>query len=56
MADHRRPESDSVRDALEALVEWYAAMGVDAVLAEEPVDRFAEAAADAERRLAPPTA
>ncbi|WP_075217030.1 uracil-DNA glycosylase [Mongoliimonas terrestris] len=42
--------SPSVHDALLALVEWYAAMGVDAVLEDAPVDRFAETVADRERR------
>ncbi|RAI25122.1 hypothetical protein CH339_19465, partial [Rhodobium orientis] len=30
------------RDELTALLEFYAASGVDAVLADDPVDRFAE--------------
>lgn len=42
--------SESVNDALTALLEWYAAMGVDAVLEDAPVDRFAESAVDRERR------
>jgi uracil-DNA glycosylase family 4 len=50
------PPSDRVHDALTALVEWYAAMGVDAVLADAPVDRFAETAADMVRRSATRTA
>lgn len=56
MSDH--PEvSSSVAHALQALLEWYAGAGVDAVLEEEPVDRFAASAAEKERRAArPPTA
>ncbi|WP_181705869.1 uracil-DNA glycosylase [Chthonobacter rhizosphaerae] len=43
------PPSSSVQHALLALLDWYAAMGVDAVLDEAPVDRFAESAAERER-------
>lgn len=50
------PPSDSVHDALEALLDWYAAMGVDAVLQDAPVDRFAESAAERDRRSARPLA
>ncbi len=51
MSDH--PEvSSSVAHALQALLEWYAGAGVDAVLEEEPVDRFAASAAEKERRAA----
>ncbi|PKR89056.1 uracil-DNA glycosylase [Pleomorphomonas diazotrophica] len=48
-------------DAAAALLEWYAAMGVDVTLADAPLDRFeesakAKAAAEAARRQAPPPA
>ncbi len=48
------PQSDRL-DALqlEALLEFYVASGVDAVLDETPTDRFAESAAQAARRPAP---
>ncbi len=37
------------REALAALLRWYAAMGVDRALADEPIDRFAQSA----RKAAP---
>lgn len=49
------PPSSRVADALVALIEWYAAAGVDAALEEAPVDRFAAAAAERDRRSARPT-
>ena len=35
---------------LVALVDWYSAVGVDVCLGDEPVDRFAETAREAEER------
>lgn len=46
------PPSPSVRNALLALLEWYDAMGVHAVVGDSPVDRFAESARDLQRRAA----
>jgi DNA polymerase len=43
--------ADSGPDALAALLEWYAAMGVDVALDSAPIDRFAESEA---RKTAPP--
>lgn len=40
-------------EALAALVAWYADMGCDVALADAPVDRFAEVAAERARRTAP---
>ncbi|WP_181699231.1 uracil-DNA glycosylase [Chthonobacter albigriseus] len=48
--DPSLPSSFSTAAALEALLDWYAAMGVDAVLDDAPVDRFAESATERDRR------
>lgn len=45
-------ETDSLRD----LIEWYAQAGVDLALDDEPHDRFAQSAAEAAVRAAPPVA
>ncbi len=50
------PASSSVPDALQALLEWYAGAGVDAVWRMLPYDRFAASAAERERRAARPRA
>ncbi|KQT54909.1 DNA polymerase [Aureimonas sp. Leaf454] len=42
--------ADTARDALGALLDWYASAGVDALLEEAPRDRFAETAAELEAR------
>lgn len=48
--------TDGGSDALLALLEWYAGAGVDAVLDDAPVDRFAASAAEqAQRRPRPAT-
>lgn len=44
------PSGSNVNAALAALVDWYAAAGVDACLEDSPVDRFAESRAEAEAR------
>jgi uracil-DNA glycosylase len=46
------PDHDPA-DALAALFAWYEAVGVDAVLGDRPVDRFAESAADAAKQASP---
>lgn len=42
------------RDELIALLDWYAAAGVDVALGDEPVDRFLESMREAEERRARP--
>lgn len=48
---HPTQDQAAAGAALQALLDWHVAMGADAVLAEAPVDRFAESANEA--RLAP---
>jgi DNA polymerase len=45
--------ADTARDALGALIDWYANAGVDAILENAPRDRFAETAAEIEARRPP---
>lgn len=48
MSDARQPQT--ARDALAALLDWYAQAGVDAILEDAPRDRFAETAAESAAR------
>lgn len=47
------PPSDDTREALEGLLRWYEAMGVDAAIDEAPHDRFVAQAVSPDRAEAP---
>jgi hypothetical protein len=56
MSDNGTIDNPDVAGAARALFAWYAAMGVDTVVGDEPVDRFAVSAARLERSARPPVA
>jgi DNA polymerase len=56
MSDNGTIDNPDVAGAARALFAWYAAMGVDTVVGDEPVDRFAVSAARLERSARPPGA